>query len=296
MEHVIENGVLRISVEQTGAELCSIQSVSTGREYMWNANPEIWGSHSPVLFPIIGKIKDNSYFYKGKEYKLQGHGFIRNNRQISMEKQENDCLTFSLCSSEETLRMYPFKFKFTLAYKLEHNQIIVLHSIHNAGKGTMFFSLGGHPAFKCPVTEDEKYNDYFLEFEKQETALCWGPMENGLMDSKTRSIIEEGNKIFLDEHIFDKGALVFKKLNSSRIYLTSRKYGPVIRLNYNGFHYLGIWAKPKARFVCIEPWLGIADSWDSNQILKDKEGMLSLEPGETFKASFSIEIISAELC
>jgi galactose mutarotase-like enzyme len=290
--YTIENKELRISVRQKGAELSSIQKISSGREYLWNANPEVWGSHSPVLFPIIGRLKEDTYFYKNKKYRLQGHGFIRNNDRMVPEIQNKNSVVFSLNSSEETLVLYPFHFKFEISYQLENHQVIILHRVINTGNETMFFSIGGHPAFKCPFLENEQYSDYFLLFEKKETALCWGPTEDGLIGPELRSVIDNENRILLDDNTFNKGALVFKELNSSKISLVSRKTGPVLSVNFSGFPYLGIWAKPKAQFVCIEPWLGIADSWNCDQNIETKEGMLALPAGKIFEASYSLEIIS----
>jgi galactose mutarotase-like enzyme len=289
--YTIENKELRISVRQKGAELSSIQKISSGREYLWNANPEIWGSHSPVLFPIIGRLKEDTYFYKNKKYSLQGHGFIRNNDRMVLEIQNKNSLVFSLNSSEETLVLYPFHFKFEISYQLENHRVIILHRVINTGNETMFFSTGGHPAFKCPFMENEQYSDYFLQFEKEESALCWEPTEDGLIGPGSRSVIDNENRILLDDNTFDKGALVFKELNSSKISLVSRSAGLVLSVNFSGFPYLGIWAKPKAQFVCIEPWLGIADSWNCDQNIETKEGRLALDAGECFEAIYSIEII-----
>jgi galactose mutarotase-like enzyme len=292
MEQTIKNEILEFSVNLKGAELFSIRDVRTGQQYMWEANPAIWGSTAPVLFPIIGCLKDDSYLFNGKEYTLPRHGFIRGNEKMELEYRTQDRVSFSLQYSQEILKIYPFRFKFIIDYILDGNKIRVWHRILNLGDGEMFFSLGGHPAFKCPIFDDEKYSDYFLEFDREETSLCYGPMENGLIGPETRSIIENDKFIYLNTNTFDKGALVFKKLNSSGITLVNKKRGPVIRVDFHGFPYLGIWAKPNAPFVCIEPWLGIADNWNSDRKFETKEGILLLTAGEKFEASFSIEIFN----
>jgi len=292
MIHTIKNDFLQVSVNQKGAELFSIKSVLTGEEYMWEPDPAIWESTSPVLFPIIGCLKDDSYIYDGKQYSLPRHGFIRGNENLILENQTQSSLTFSLEYSDETLKIYPFRFKFTIHYILENNKIKVFQSVCNLGDEEMFFSLGGHPAFNCPLMDHKKYNDYFLEFDKEETAFCYGPLKNGLIGSETRSIIEEGKKIYLNNHTFDEGALVFKRLNSSNITLINNSWGPRIRVNFESFPYLGIWAKPKARFVCIEPWFGIADSWNTEGKLETKEGILFLEAGVSFETEYIIEILN----
>ena len=292
MEQTIKNDILQLSIKQEGAELCSIRAVSTGNEYMWDANPAIWGSHSPVLFPIVGCLKEDAFIYKGKQYCLPRHGFIRDNKNMKLESTTQNSLSFSLEYSEETYKIYPFQFKFTIDYSLDNNKIEVLYRVTNGGDAKMFFSLGGHPAFRCPLNTNELYSDYFLEFEHEENALAFGPMVNGLIGPKLPPVIVNGKMICLDEHTFDYGALVFKKLNSRRITLTNKKSGPVLRVDYNNFPYLGIWAKPKAQFVCIEPWLGIADSWDSDNNFETKEGLLTLGPGESIDIAYYIEIIN----
>jgi galactose mutarotase-like enzyme len=292
MEYTIKNDVLALLVKQKGAELCSINDVATGTEYIWDANPAIWGSHSPVLFPIIGCLKENSYLHNGNQYTIPKHGFIRDNENINLESQAQNALTFILESSADTYTIYPFQFKFFIQYMLEKNRITITHTVSNIGTEKMFFSLGGHPAFKCPLNKNEKFSDYYLEFEADETALAWGPLENGLIGPKTRSVIDMKKFIYLNDTTFNKGALVFKNLNSSSIMLVSKSRGPILNVKYRGFPYLGIWSKPGAPFVCIEPWLGIADSWDSDRNLQTKEGILALGSGKSFEIAYCIGILN----
>jgi len=154
----------------------------------------------------------------------------------------------------------------------------------------MYFSLGAHPAFKCPVLEGEKYNDYYLEFDQLETAYTYPILADGLMGEKTDLILNNKRVIDLNYHLFDKDALVFKNLKSSRVSLCSKISGKRVEVNYKGFDYLGIWAKPNANFVCIEPWMGIADGIDSDGDFEKKEGILKLNGHNIFKAGYSIEV------
>jgi len=286
----IENDILKIGVSELGAELCQIQSKSSGKEYMWDANPDIWGSYAPVLFPVIGAVKNGFVLIKGKEFKVPRHGFIRNNPNVKLVEEAKDSLTYGLKFSEKTLAIYPYEFEFLITFSLKGNQITVSHKIINHGKETMFFSLGGHPAFKCPVNEGEVYEDYYLEFETTENAATWLLAKDGLVGNETKAIIENSNILPLDSSMFDNDALIFKNLNSKSVSLKSNKSSQVLRVEYSDFPYLGIWAKPNAHFVCIEPWLGIADTADSDQNFETKEGILNLAPGKTFTASYSIEI------
>ncbi|KQS26743.1 aldose 1-epimerase family protein [Dyadobacter sp. Leaf189] len=290
MEYSIENEFLRIAVRQAGAELCRIQSKVTGTDFMWNADPDVWPSYAPVLFPVIGAIKNGFVRYNGKDYAVPRHGIVRNNPEVTLVEQTGSSLTFGLKSSEQTMKIYPFAFDFQVTYRLEEQRIMVSHKIVNKGDNEMLFSLGGHPAFKCPVQEGENYSDYYLEFEAVENDSTWLLTKDGLVGNETKKIFDNTNVLHLDHHLFDSDALIFKHLVSKQVSLRSTKSAQVVTVRFDDFPYLGIWAKPKGDFVCIEPWLGIADSADSDQNFETKEGILQLAAGETFRASFSIEI------
>lgn len=256
---------------------------------MWHADPNIWASTSPVLFPVIGAVKNGFVKYKGQEFAVPRHGIIRNNAEVKLIEQTENSLTFGLKYSEETLKIYPFKFEFLITYRLDSHKIAVNHQIINHGLEEMLFSLGGHPAFKCPLHADEVYEDYYLEFEAVESDSTW-LLEDGLVSKTTKPVLENTNVLHLHKHLFDNDAFIFKHLISKTVSLRSTKSPEVITMHFNDFPYLGIWAKPQADFVCIEPWLGIADSTDSDQNFETKEGILKLQSGQKFKASFTIEI------
>jgi len=289
--YTLKNNKLEIIVKKTGAELCKITSIKNKTDFMWDADPNVWGSYAPNLFPIIGSLKEDTYSFENKKYKLPKHGFVRHNEAITIHEQTKNSLTFKLISNEVSLRNYPFKFEFYITYTLIDNNIEVNHTIKNMDTKTMYFSVGGHPAFKCPVYENENYQDYFLEFESVENSKRHViNMENGLISSETEPVFNNSNNIQLTHDLFHEDALVFKDLKSRTVTLKSSKNGAILSVNYNDFPYLGIWAKPNGNYVCIEPWLGIADSDTSNQNLKDKEGILSLASNKTFKAAYNIEI------
>ncbi|WP_445738595.1 aldose 1-epimerase family protein [Mariniflexile sp.] len=287
----LENNKLKIAVKKTGAELCQITSVKNGTEFMWDANPNVWGSFAPNLFPIIGALKNDTYVFEKQEYKLPKHGIVRNNEDVVLHEQTPKSLTFKLLYCEASLKLYPFKFEFYITYTLTNNIIEVLYTVKNVDTKTMYFSVGGHPAFKCPVFENEQYEDYFLEFEYSETSKTHLiNMENGLISSLAIPLFNKSNNIPLTHDLFNDDALIFKDLKSKKVTLKSTLYGNILSVSYNDFPYLGIWAKPTGDYVCIEPWLGIADNEGFNQDFKTKEGILKLKAGDTFKARYSIEI------
>jgi galactose mutarotase-like enzyme len=286
----IDSEYFSIGIKEIGAELCSIKSKHSGKEYMWQANPEVWAAHAPNLFPIIGCLKGGSFIYGGMEYACPKHGFVRNNDKIALVEKTATQATFALSHSVETLMVYPFEFEFRIQFALNTNILHINHSVMNHGDEALLFSLGGHPAFRCPVNENESYSDYFLEFEKPETAQSWQVQKDGYIDKDTVPVFDTPTTIRLHPHLFDNDALVFKNLNSNSVCLKSNKSSQKLTVYFPDFDYLGIWAKPNAAFVCIEPWLGIADSYNSDRHFENKEGLIKLEADQQFHATYSIEI------
>ncbi|PKQ64450.1 aldose epimerase [Labilibaculum filiforme] len=290
MKYSIQNEFFKMEVLEKGAELCSIKSVTTNQEFMWQADPEIWGSHAPNLFPVIGSLKEDAFIYKGKEYPMPKHGFVRNNKAIQLHSKSEKELCFVLKSNENTRKIYPFEFEFYIHYILDENQIQVKYNVINTDRNKMFFCLGGHPAFACPLKKKENYSDYYLEFEQKETAKTWMIVEGGLIGDEGKLVLNDTNRIDLHSELFAKDALIFKNLKSSFVQLKSKTSNFSLKVSLDDFPYLGLWAKPNAPFVCIEPWIGIADSYRSNREFSQKEIIQSLDSNKTFSASFSIEI------
>lgn len=289
--YTLQNNKLKIAVKKIGAELCEITSVKNNTAFMWNADPKVWGSYAPNLFPIIGALKNNTYFFENKKYTLPKHGFVRNNVDVTLHEQTENNLTLKLFSNKALLEIYPFQFEFYITYTLSNNTIEVSHTVKNKDTKTMYFSVGGHPAFKCPVFENENYDDYFLEFEHTENSKRHLiNMESGLISSTTKAVFDNSNQIPLKHDLFHEDALVFKDIKSKKITLKSNKNGAILSVIFNDFPFMGIWAKPNGDYICIEPWLGIADGETTNQNLKEKEGIITLETQKTFKAVYSIEI------
>lgn len=286
----IKNESLSVSVKPEGAELCSLKNTKTDIEYIWQADPDIWSSHAPNLFPIIGVLKNGEYWFDSEKYSLPKHGFVRHNKDIKLKEKGDSKITFELLYSEETLKMYPFKFKFEISFTLEGKSLIISHKIRNLDEKIMYFSLGGHPAFNAPLYQGETYEDYYLEFDQNQNLHTYLLSKTGLVSEKTSVVIENDDKIQLHKNLFDKDALIFKNIPSKKITLKSEKSGNILTVRYEDFKNLGIWAKPAAPFVCIEPWLGIADIEGTNQDLKTKEGINSIMPSQEFNASYSITI------
>jgi galactose mutarotase-like enzyme len=286
----IQNNYLTVGITRVGAEVCSIISKNTSHEYIWEGDPTIWGSHAPVLFPIIGCLKEGFFTYLGKQFTVPKHGFIRHNKNLVSNIVDSSTVEFSLTYDAESLKTYPFKFAFLIRFKLVNNMLYVEHEVKNDGNESMYFSLGAHPAFRCPVNDLGNYSDYAIEFDKEETLNTHEVLPNGLIGPNSSPLLLGSKTLHLTEQLFDQDALIFKHPKSKKVRLTNHLTEASISLQFEDFPYLGIWAKPGAKFVCIEPWLGISDNWDTDQDITKKEGIEQLEGGGLFKARYSIEI------
>ncbi len=286
---VIENENIRASINPIGAELVSLLDLDNDTEYMWDANPEFWGKTSPVLFPIVGGLKNDTYFYEGSEYKLPRHGFART-MNFEVEYQTENSAIFLLKNSIETEKVYPFVFELRLIYSLNSSKLELKYQITNPDSKALLFSIGGHPAFKCPIENVLTYEDYFLEFNEKEDLQRWPLNAEGLVLNEPMEISKNTNKLLLSKELFHQDALVFKHLNSNYVTLKSHNSPKQLKFEFKNFPYLGIWAAKDADFVCIEPWCGIADSAGTNQNLETKEGIICLESAGVFERSFSVEI------
>lgn len=292
----LQNDILKINIKTTGAELCEISSTKNGNKFLWNADPNVWGNFAPNLFPIVGMLKDETYCFEGESYQLPKHGFVRNNSNFQIAEESIESVTFRLRYNKETLKSYPFKFELYVEYRLIKNNLHVTYKVFNKDSKPLYFSVGGHPAFKCPVYDGETYNDYQLVFETDETSKTHLlNLKDGLLTSDTKTVFGTPRTIQLHENLFNQDALIFKDLKSRKVTLSSSERGSVVTVHFKDFPYLGLWAKPKANYVCIEPWLGIADSEDTNQELTTKEGIMTLPVDEAFSATYTIEIHKSHL-
>ena len=289
MNYEIKNEYIKAKIKSFGAELNSLQKCAEELEYIWQGDKEFWARHSPILFPIVGRLKNDSYFYKNQKYNMSQHGFARD-KEFEIVEKKDDFIEFRLKSDEKTLEIYPFSFELYLSYKLEKNSLIVSYKVINKSDDKMLFSIGAHPAFNWTLKEDEKKENYFLEFENIKETKRYFLNDKGLVyDSVDLKIID--NKIALNEELFKNDALVFEDLNIKTLTLKNSINENYIKLNFENFPYLGIWSKPTgAPFICIEPWFGVADSFDSSKNLEDKKGIITLLKDEIFSSFYSIEI------
>jgi galactose mutarotase-like enzyme len=283
---IIEDQQLRVGIRPKGAELQNIFHKGHNTEYLWDGDPAFWAKHSPLLFPIVGTLKANTYYYGDKAYHLSRHGFARD-REFTVEEQAADALTFLLRSDEASRVVFPFDFELRVQYRLAGGELATTYRVTNPADVPLYFSLGGHPAFRVPLAPGTAYNDYYLEFGQAEKAPRWPISSDGLIERDPRTLLNETKLLPLTRGLFAKDALVFKGLRSRVVTLRSARTERGLRLSYPGFPYLGIWAAPGADFVCIEPWCGIADAVSSDQQLTQKEGINRLEGGQSFERTWT---------
>ena len=289
MNYEIKNEHIKVKIKSFGAELNSLQKIDEDLEYIWQGDSKYWNRHSPILFPIVGRLKNDSYTYQNQKYNMTQHGFARD-KEFEVIKNEADFMEFRLKSDEKTLEIYPFSFELYLSYKLEKNSLIVSYKVINKSDDKMLFSIGAHPAFNWTLKEDEKKEDYFLEFENIKQTKRYFLNDKGLVyDSVDLKIID--NKIALNEELFKNDALVFNDSNIKILTLKNSNNKNFVKLKFRNFPYLGIWSKPSgAPFVCIEPWFGVADDENSIQNFEEKKGLISLQKNEIFSCFYSIEV------
>jgi len=286
---ILENDFLKVDISTKGAQLTSVYNKAAQRELLWAADPQIWGYHAPNLFPVVGGLINDELLVDGKAYPMSRHGFARTSEFILLENDENHAL-YSLPNCEKTLQKYPYKFDFQVLYTLIDNALRVTYKLINHDKKTIYFSVGGHPAFNVPFNKGESYEDYYLEFEIEEKLTTHLLSPEGFYTGETRPIPTKGNKLYLTRDLFKNDALVFKDLRSKEVCIKSDKHDQSISVEFPHFHYLGLWSKPGADFLCVEPWLGCADTVDKHVDISQKEDIQQLKQGHVFEAAFFISV------
>ena len=294
MIYTLENEQCRVGINRLAAELSSFvrTDLTAGDlEYIWPADPAYWGRHAPVLFPIVGRLPDDSYQHQGRPYELSQHGFARD-REFRLLHQSEFELTLELRDDAASRTQYPFEFALRISYRLAGTTLTVGWEVENptAAPGELLFSIGAHPAFRCPLLPGETFEDYEFEFDHPVT-LDRHLLESGLFSGRTAPLLRQESVLPLRYDLFADDALVFKHFDFTHLTLRSRRSGRSVRVRFDGFPYLGLWTKgPGAGFVCIEPWQGLASATTGSRELADKEGILSLEPGQQFLTSYSITV------
>lgn len=286
----IKNEKLSVTIAAHGAELSSIYDKANDRELVWQADPAFWNRHAPVLFPNVGKYYGGHFTYNGTDYPMGQHGFARDTEFEQAASGEN-FVTYRLCADEESKKVYPFDFVLEITHRLNGNRLTVEWNVKNTDNKEMYFTIGGHPAFNVNVLPDTDFEDYSLVFKEGTEKLSYV-----LLDAESGTAI--GDKVYeleltdskyaLKKDMFDKDALVFDggQIEWAALALPDGK--PYIALESKGFPNFGIWSKPGAPYVCLEPWCGRCDNKGFEGEISEKPGIIALKAGETFKKSYDI--------
>lgn len=284
MIRYIENEKLIVGVKDFGCEITSIKSKATGYEFMWQGNPDIWGGQAPILFPIIGRLIDDKYTLDGKEYDMPKHGFARK-MPWEFIGADNNSISFRLSDTDDTRKIYPYEFDLTVTYTLDGDTLCVSHDIKNKNDGVMYFSIGAHPAFNCTIGD-------VLSFDDNETISTEKIVlvKSLLLPDKT-PVLNDEKDIVITKDIFNEDALILSGFKSDNITLNLAEGNRKIVFNLGKAPYLGIWAKPGAPYVCIEPWYGVNDSLVKKNDFSEKTAINATEANSTFNFTWKAEFV-----
>lgn len=282
----LKNGNLTAEVETFGAELKSLKNTDTDIEYLWQGDPAVWSDSAPFLFPVVARQREDSYLLDGKEYTMPMHGFAKA-KEFSVAAQSENSVRLTLCEDAQTLGWYPFRFCVTSVFTLEENALTVQRRVENRSDTVMPYSLGEHPGYNVPLTPEEQAEDYTLIFSAPEDAERWYLDDEIICGSEPGL---SGCVLPVTKTMFDRGALIYKGLRSDSVTLRSKTGGHGLTVDLRDFAYLGIWAKPAAPYVCIEPWNGLASSvWSPRELVR-KEGIRLLAPGKEEQFTMTVTV------
>jgi galactose mutarotase-like enzyme len=289
MSFQLENESLILKMKEQGAELTNIILKSDRTEYLWQGDSRFWGRHAPILFPIVGRLADDTYYVDSKAYHLSQHGFARD-MVFEVTEKSGNTITYTLNSTGETLKKYPFSFSLDVTYELEGNSITVIYDVQNTNDEKMLFSIGAHPAFNVPFTANETFEDYYLDFDVPEIFDIY-VLDKGLRKPSKHSIADPAQTLPLTKELFRDDALIFENLSKNKITIRSKNHSKFVEVEFPDFPYSGIWTPyNEAPFLCIEPWQGIADEVGEPADLQQKKGILSLQNGEIFSCRYTITV------
>lgn len=284
----IENDYLIATIAEDGAELISLKSKKNNIEYIWQGDPAFWGRHAPVLFPVVGRLKDDQYTYENQTYPMGQHGFARDSL-FEVIEHGAELVSLSLKSTKESKKIYPFEFELILSYVLEEDNLIVKYQVENTGNADMYFSIGGHPAFNVPLEQELTFDDYYLSFspKKSRTQI---PLAGPFADFEHKTLRQTNTSLDLRRELFKEDAIIFETKGVNTFTIETDEGPHSISLSFTDMPYVGVWSPypQEAPFVCIEPWCGIADEVNTTGNLVDKKGINKLVTADIFKTQYTL--------
>ncbi len=288
MSVTLQNERFSSRIEVRGAEIRSLREFATGIEYVWKADPDWWAGSAPILFPIVGGLKDGGYVYGGKEYAMPQHGIVRK-KDWEVREASPRRAVFGTASDDETREAYPFDFDLRAVFSLIESGLDIRYEVGNTGSGTMYFSIGSHPAISLPFAGGTMEN-YYVHFSEEENLERYF-FEGGMHLSETAPAFDNCRQIYLTRDLFERGPLIFKSPRSTDVTLICSLSEKAVRIATPGVPYLALWSKARAPFVCVEPWHGVPDNIDTDRTFETKEGIMPLGAGETWATGYRIEIL-----
>lgn len=284
----------QMTTSKEGGELVSfklddVERIHQGKDCIDENGKVYWGRHCPVLFPVVGKVKKNQTIINGRVFDMPQHGFARDQEFEPVTKLDN-FHSYVLKSNKNTKVRYPFDFELYNTYRLDENKLTVIYKVINTGDSDMPFGIGSHPAFKIDLADLQQGN-YYLEFEEEEKKIHFMYLVDGLIGTEyAKNPMIKQKRIQLDSHTFDNDALIMKGITNKKITLyNKRKEKKVLSVDFEQFPYLGLWSKPNAPFLCIEPWFSMADNLKSDGILAQKSDIIKLKPKQDFSCQYTVE-------
>lgn len=284
---------LRALTDTRGGELISLQN-AVGTEYIWDGNPAFWPGINPLLFPFVGTLKDGTVCFEGKPYSMERHGFARRMDFAVAEQSENSIL-FELRETEQTLAQYPYPFLLQVRHTLEENGFTTALSVTNTGDRPMPFCIGAHTAFRCPLKEDEIFEDYDIIFDRPETAnLTLLSPKGEILHGRQEALLRESDRFSLERGVFERlDTMIFEGLTSTGVSLRHRTGGHGVHVSFAGFPMLAFWTKSgcEAPFLCIEPWHGCAAYDNESGNFTDKPHCITLQPGGSKELRYTVTLL-----
>lgn len=289
MRYVLENDVLRVEIDSFGSELKSVQSKETGLEYMWQGEPKFWARTSPVLFPFVGSLKNKEYIHEGKHYPMGQHGFARDMEHTLVSKSDSE-IWFELLSNKDTLEKFPFEFKLSIGYQLEANKVKVLWKVENPAENTLYFSIGAHPAFNCPIHGEEKKAGYSMYFGGVNEIHHHGNSDTTGLALKEDIVLSlKDHKAVITEAFFDRCTYMIEDRQCGSVGIVDPSGRRFVTVEFD-MPLFAVWSpeKKQAPFICIEPWCGRCDADDFSGELKEREFTNVLEANEKFETEYTM--------
>lgn len=290
MKYKLKCGKAEAIVDTIGAELISF---SKDKEYLWYGDEKYWAGHSPILFPNPSVLLNDKIKFYGEEYTIEKHGIVRA-KEFAVESYENSKIILSYVSNADTKIHFPFEFKLIVEHSINENGFTTRYVVHNLDKKAMYFCIGGHPSFLCPINKGESFEDYDLIFEKSENAYAYRTHKGLYMDiDKYDYLLQNTNVLPLKYNYFTEDSCIFKDLNSNRVKLINRNTQKGIELDFSGFEVLVLWTPESkhAPFICIEPWHGMPALKDDTGNFEDKPYAIKLESTKQYFTEFNVSLV-----